>query len=184
MSSPQVAGLAGLLLSADPTLTPAEVRQIIRDGAIDFGPAGFDGGYGHGRIDVLNSLLLVAPCNIDADCDDALFCNGAETCGSGTCQLGMPLCDDTVACTVDSCSEPSGSCDHVPDDAACDDGLFCNGAETCDAGVGCLAGSDPCPGQPCNESAARCGLIGEGFILSKNADFFYISVPLCRERTL
>ncbi|MCH7813102.1 MAG: hypothetical protein IID40_03685 [Planctomycetes bacterium] len=33
----------------------------------------------------------------------------------------------------------------------CDDGLFCNGAETCDAGAICQAGSDPCPGQTCDE---------------------------------
>ena len=43
MSSPHVAGLAALLVGADPSLTPAEVRQIIRDGAIDMGPAGFEG---------------------------------------------------------------------------------------------------------------------------------------------
>jgi hypothetical protein len=32
---------------------------------------------------------------------------------------------------------------HVPDDGACDDGLFCNGPESCDSGVGCLSGVAP-----------------------------------------
>ncbi|MCH8253491.1 MAG: hypothetical protein IID36_13675, partial [Planctomycetes bacterium] len=33
-------------------------------------------------------------------------------------------------------------------DGNCDDGLFCNGIETCNAGT-CLPGDDPCPGQEC-----------------------------------
>ncbi len=39
-------------------------------------------------------------CTVDADCDDGLFCNGAETCNAGSCQAGTaPVCDDGVACT-------------------------------------------------------------------------------------
>ena len=44
MAAPHVAGLAALILSVNPTLTPAEVRQIIREGATDMGPVGFDSG--------------------------------------------------------------------------------------------------------------------------------------------
>ncbi|RME36399.1 MAG: hypothetical protein D6788_11660, partial [Planctomycetota bacterium] len=40
-------------------------------------------------------------------------------------------------------------------DADCDDGLFCNGAETC-VGGSCQAGSDPCPGQTCDEVNDTC----------------------------
>jgi serine protease AprX len=69
MAAPHVAGLAALILNADPSLTPAEVRQIIRDGAIDMGPAGFDSGYGYGRIDVIRSLALISPCPGDYDPD-------------------------------------------------------------------------------------------------------------------
>jgi hypothetical protein len=41
-------------------------------------------------------------------------------------------------------------------DADCDDGFFCNGAETCDAVSGCEPGSDPCPGQTCDEITDEC----------------------------
>jgi probable HAF family extracellular repeat protein len=41
-------------------------------------------------------------------------------------------------------------------DLDCDDGVFCNGAETC-VGSSCQAGSDPCPGQGCDEGAGTCG---------------------------
>jgi len=47
---------------------------------------------------------------------------------------------------------------HVPEctfDSDCDDGLYCNGAETCNAGT-CQAGSDPCPGQACDEVTDSC----------------------------
>ncbi len=41
-------------------------------------------------------------------------------------------------------------------DADCDDGVFCNGAETCDTGL-CRAGDGPCsPGEVCVESTASC----------------------------
>ena len=65
-------------------------------------------------------------------------------------------CSDSIACTVDSCNETTDSCDNAPDNAACSDGVFCNGADVCDALVGCEAGGDPCPGQLCDETADAC----------------------------
>ena len=100
-----------------------------------------------------------AECGSDADCDDGQWCNGAETCVAGACQAGTePDCDDGVDCTVDACDEESDSCSHQPDhtacaegelcdpeagcqavdcgqDADCDDGFWCNGAETCVEGA-------------------------------------------------
>ncbi len=40
-------------------------------------------------------------------------------------------------------------------DSDCDDLLFCTGVETCVANV-CTPGSDPCPGQFCNENQNAC----------------------------
>jgi subtilisin family serine protease len=65
MAAPHVTGLSALILSANPTLTPAEVRQIIRDGAIDMGDPGFDPAYGYGRIDAINSLSLIQGCDTE-----------------------------------------------------------------------------------------------------------------------
>jgi uncharacterized repeat protein (TIGR01451 family) len=45
-------------------------------------------------------------------------------------------------------------------DYQCNDGLFCNGLETCDQQV-CVAGSIPCPGQNCDELNDACGLAVE-----------------------
>ena len=39
----------------------------------------------------------------------------------------------------------------------CDDGVFCNGVETCNLSDGCVAGSSPCSeGQFCVEDADQC----------------------------
>jgi len=89
-----------------------------------------------------NGFCVEGPeCESDADCDDGLFCNGEETCVGGFCQAGTPVnCNDGVSCTVDSCNENTDSCDNVPNDDLCDDGLFCNGEEYCDAELGCQPG--------------------------------------------
>ncbi len=141
MASPAVAGLAALILDADGSLSPAEVRQLIRDGATDLGSPGFDRGYGYGRIDVVNTLALVTPCSSNGDCDDGLWCNGSETCSAGSCQAGTPIdCDDGVDCTDDSCNEGSQSCDHTPNGG---------GGSACNNGV-CE------PGEDCQNCAADC----------------------------
>ncbi len=52
-------------------------------------------------------------------------------------------CNDGVACTVDTCDLGTGNCFSDADDAACDDGAFCNGVEFCDAMRGCRPGQTP-----------------------------------------
>lgn len=56
---PIAAGLAGLIWSADPSLTADEVESIMKQGATDLGSSGIDNTYGYGRIDSLGSLNLV-----------------------------------------------------------------------------------------------------------------------------
>ena len=56
-------------------------------------------------------------CFTNADCDDGLFCNGYETCetGSGACLPGAaPICDDAVSCTTDVCDMTLDGCVHAP----------------------------------------------------------------------
>ncbi len=78
-------------------------------------------------------------------CDDGLFCNGAERCDglAGCLPAPAAACDDGVDCTVDECDEEADSCSQRPDDGLCDDGLWCNGTERCDALAGCLPGPAP-----------------------------------------
>ncbi len=65
-----------------------------------------------------------ASCRADSDCDDGVYCNGAEQClpsdpraDAHGCVPGTPVdCDDGVACTLDSCSEMLRACHHTPPD--------------------------------------------------------------------
>jgi len=61
MAAPHVAGLAALLLAADPTLTPDQVRTAIQTTAEDKGTAGWDQYYGHGLIDAEAALASLGP---------------------------------------------------------------------------------------------------------------------------
>uniref|UniRef100_A0A7S4SYQ1 Disintegrin domain-containing protein n=1 Tax=Ditylum brightwellii TaxID=49249 RepID=A0A7S4SYQ1_9STRA len=129
------------------------------------------------------ALYQASTCTVDGDCNDGVYCNGAETCGGGVCQPGTPVvCDDGVFCNgaetcnestnscnagtpvvcndglycngVETCNEVTDSCD-AGTPVVCDDGVFCNGAETCnEATNSCDAGTDPCnDGNQCTADA-------------------------------
>jgi thermitase len=61
MSTAQVTGLASLILSINPAITPSQVRTQLEDTADDSGIAGFDPVYGFGRINAANALGAVLP---------------------------------------------------------------------------------------------------------------------------
>ncbi len=58
-SAPHVAGVAALLLSVDPTLTPAQVRHAMDSTAVDLGLAGYDQRYGYGLVDACAAVVTV-----------------------------------------------------------------------------------------------------------------------------
>jgi hypothetical protein len=45
-----------------------------------------------------------------------------------------------VACTDDSCDEAGDAIVNAPNDGLCDNGIFCDGVETCDQVLDCQAG--------------------------------------------
>ncbi len=72
-------------------------------------------------------------------------------------------CNDGVSCTNDYCDTVTGECSINPNDNACNDGLFCNGVEFCDAQLGCRAGtpitcsdSFTCTENVCSEASSSC----------------------------
>jgi type VII secretion-associated serine protease mycosin len=58
MACPHAAGLAGLIRSANPTLTNEQVMKVMRTSAHDAGDAGWDQQYGYGIIDVARALEM------------------------------------------------------------------------------------------------------------------------------
>jgi hypothetical protein len=77
-------------------------------------------------------------------------------------------CNDDVPCTEDSCNEGTDTCDNVPNDALCDDGQWCNGAEVCNPLLDCQAGTAPncddgvgCTEDSCNEGTDSCDHVAQ-----------------------
>lgn len=101
------------------------------------------------------SCTIMEPLVIHVCQDDGLFCNGLETCDSGSgCQIiPPPICDDGVACTMDSCDEAADGCAHTVNHAACDDGDVCTRDECTPAG--CVNIDDQCGDIP---AASHWGL--------------------------
>jgi hypothetical protein len=105
-------------------------------------------------------------------CDDSVYCNGADTCNSsGSCatHAGSPCSTDySDADCAGACSEANKNClGPEPDGSNCDDALYCNGSDRCNAIGGCaLHGVDPCAAylgdhdtdcsESCNEATNAC----------------------------
>lgn len=94
-------------------------------------------------------------CNENGVRDDNDIVSGTSTDANGNdipdeCEENP--CDDGNACTTDAIVE--GVCENTP--LECNDGLFCNGVETCVDGA-CVAGGSPCAAnQTCNETSDTC----------------------------
>ena len=58
LASPVVAGVAALMFSAKPSLTPTLAAQILESSAVDLGAGGYDPSYGYGRVDALAAVNL------------------------------------------------------------------------------------------------------------------------------
>jgi hypothetical protein len=115
--------------------------------------------------------LATESCNgIDDDCDGVipegeLDADGDEMRG---CEGDCGPSDPTVYLgAAEACDGKDNDCDGTSDDgatAACDDGVFCNGAEACSAGGSCVSGasiecgflSDVCHSGVCSEVARDC----------------------------
>ncbi len=130
------------------------------------------------------------PCAIDTDCPPAFYCNATSQCvptiGAGTqctrsteCQTGL-TCVDGVCCTGkgagDTCGngDPNdcvtcngttpGTCTALADAASCDDGVFCDGKDSCASGACSTHTGNPCPGpdgdsncaESCSEGGKTC----------------------------
>jgi len=83
--------------------------------------------------------------------------------------LGGPCVDDAqcarpeIPCATFACDPTLKRCRATPDNTKCDDGLYCNGQETCDPRRGCIAGAvvdcssgDACMIDRCIEETRKC----------------------------
>ena len=133
-------------------------------------------------------LCEMTPVKEGEPCEDNDVCTKTSTCQSGFCSaLELVDCDDDEGCTDDSCDSVLG-CIHTPNTDECDDedacttldqcvngacqggpepecnnGMFCDGAESCDTAIGCVDGTPPdcddgneCTLDACDTGADEC----------------------------
>lgn len=82
MASPAVAGMAALLLSKNPKLTPAQVEYILEKTATDLGATGFDNKYGNGLINPVEAMkydVKKIPSLVTEKWDKKTILNNAES---------------------------------------------------------------------------------------------------------
>jgi hypothetical protein len=139
----------------------------------------------------IDQSCVAGDCSRNDDCSVDADCPADQRCTAGTCTRRAPcLTDDACAfdercdlandggtcvvigaCdTVDDCPAEDGiacldgTCTRAPcgRDSECDDGLFCNGRETCNPRVGCASGTPPttadlpaCANESCDEANDR-----------------------------
>ena len=106
--------------------------------------------------------------NNTASCDDNQYCTIDDQCSAGTCGGAVRDCNDYVGCTGDSCNEETDQCDHTPDNGFCDNGLWCDGVETCDTVSDCQEGQAP----DCNDNVSctddSCDEVGDACVNQAN----------------
>ncbi|MEM9380206.1 MAG: S8 family serine peptidase [Planctomycetota bacterium] len=107
MAAPHVAGVAALLLSVAPGLTPAQLEQILTSTATDLGAPGRDDQYGHGLVNALAAVQNAGggtgggP-SISLAASSVLFDTAVDTkrvgvlnAGGGTLQVMDPIATTT-----------------------------------------------------------------------------------------
>jgi hypothetical protein len=92
---------------------------------------------------------------------DVQLPDSPDTSGLSRTCLRAAQCDDGIECTEDSCN--NGRCENIPNSGLCDDHIYCNGLESCDARRGCIMGTvvnctdnEVCTSDRCDERSQTC----------------------------
>jgi subtilisin family serine protease len=89
-SAPHVAGVAALILSKNPSLTPDQVRNALENTAVDLGSSGADDIFGFGRIDAFAAVQSVSAGSTQPPATQPPSNSGGNSNGGsgGGCALG------------------------------------------------------------------------------------------------
>lgn len=129
-------------------------------------------------IDTADPGFIAQPGETDLDGQARVLCGrldmGAYEFGIGDCECGVDErtckecindgdCDDRVTCTSNICNTSINECVFTAVDSNCDNGLFCDGIETCDSILDCQLGTavecadtDDCTIDTCDEANDSC----------------------------
>ena len=150
-ATPLVAGIVADILQNDPTLTAAQLRQTLKDGADQIGPYAYTSDrndfYGDGRVNLLASMSGCGNgvVEVGETCDDGNTDPG--DCCSATCQIESAgtVCRASAG-TCDVAETCDGIADSCPVDAFEPITTVCRSAAgVCDAPDSCDGATASCP---------------------------------------
>jgi hypothetical protein len=123
------------------------------------------------------TTIAIEHCVTAADCDDGLYCNGAEACAGTFCQPGVyPCpgedCDEVNGVCVPFVCDNDGECDSGEDCNNCPDDCFSTTGGVCGDGI-CAGGDEDCFTCPadcrCTGGGCSNGCCGDGICSGENA---------------
>ena len=187
-ASPFTAGVVGLILSANPDLTAAEARDILRNSATVIDPVW--GQWENGKSPIYGSGLVnayVAVRMATGDCTDPATCQApSDDCGTNCDKAACDVCRTNADCatgTVCQALPPLGAsvCVAADGGAACPTGTkayegYCipdrQTCNLCEATEACNGRDDNCDGEideglTCVKRIVECPLAGEGCIATE-----------------
>lgn len=129
-------------------------------------------------VPLLGVVTLGAVCNDQQDCMPPCFT--WETCQPSTGACVQARCAVAADCGPHATCDRDGRCQPLPcsGDEDCDDGVFCNGTETCVAPSdewpsGCRSDLPPCrSGEECDERYHLCGCAPDSDMDGDGADSY------------
>jgi thermitase len=104
LASPVVAGVAALMFSANGALTPSLVTSLLESTALDVGPAGYDTGFGFGRVNAYAAVMAAASYTPPPDTTPptaSITAPGAGATVSGTAAIDVSATDNVGVVRVD-----------------------------------------------------------------------------------
>jgi subtilisin family serine protease len=100
-SSPIVAGVAALVISANPSLTSTQIQDILKQSADDLGATGWDTGYGWGRVNASRAVALAGGATADSTPPTVSITSPvAGVTVSGGLNIGVAASDNTGVTSV------------------------------------------------------------------------------------
>jgi hypothetical protein len=97
-------------------------------------------------------------CDSNDDCDDSNACT-TDTCSGETCTHGTVTCQGSTNPCIDSVCDPTTGCDLVPNTDPCNDGNVCTVNDVCSGGTCSGTAVEGCVPRAPAPAASNWGLV-------------------------